>query len=78
MPRGGTVALRQPAPHGSSHVHSPVEEAIASTRSILGNVTADQLDDPTPCASWKVRDVINHVVGAQHYFVGALHRLDPS
>ncbi|HWM20920.1 MAG TPA: TIGR03086 family metal-binding protein [Ilumatobacteraceae bacterium] len=56
----------------------PLEEAIASTRSVLGNVTAGQLDDPTPCESWKVRDVINHVVGTQHYFVGALTGTTPA
>jgi uncharacterized protein (TIGR03086 family) len=56
----------------------PLEEAIASTRSVISNVTADQLDDPTPCASWKVRDVINHVVGTQHYFVGALTGTTPA
>jgi uncharacterized protein (TIGR03086 family) len=56
----------------------PLEEAIASTRSILGNVTAEQLDDATPCASWKVRDVINHVVGTQHYFTGALTGTTPA
>lgn len=56
----------------------PLEEAIASTRSILGNVTADQLDDATPCASWKVRDVINHVVGTQYYFLGALTGAPPA
>jgi uncharacterized protein (TIGR03086 family) len=56
----------------------PLEEAIASTRSILGNVTADQLDDATPCASWMVRDVINHVVGTQYYFLGALTGTPPA
>jgi uncharacterized protein (TIGR03086 family) len=56
----------------------PLEEAIASTRSILDNVTAAQLDDATPCASWKVRDVINHVVGTQHFFTNALTGTAPA
>ena len=56
----------------------PLEEAIASTRSILGNVTAEQLDDATPCASWKVRDVINHMIGSHQYFIGALTGLPPA
>ena len=56
----------------------PLEEAIASTRSVLGNVTAGQLDDATPCASWKVRDVINHVVGAHHYFTSVLTGTPPA
>ena len=55
----------------------PLEEAIASTRSVLGNITPDQLDDDTPCASWKVRDVINHVVGTHLFFRGALTGTPP-
>lgn len=43
-------------------------KAFASTRAILANVTPDDLDKPTPCRSWKVRDVINHVVGGSHWF----------
>ena len=40
-----------------------LERAFASTRSVLANVRADQLSDPTPCQSWQVRDLINHFVG---------------
>jgi uncharacterized protein (TIGR03086 family) len=42
--------------------------AFASTRDVLSNVKAEQLDDPTPCTSWKVRDLINHIVGGAHWF----------
>jgi len=45
-----------------------LEQAFASTASVLVNVKADQLDDPTPCASWTVRDLINHIVGATTFF----------
>jgi uncharacterized protein (TIGR03086 family) len=34
---------------------------------VLANVSADQLDAPTPCASWTVADLIDHMVGAQHW-----------
>ena len=44
------------------------EQAIASTRSVLAGIGADQLGSATPCASWKVSDIINHVVGGQYYF----------
>lgn len=37
-------------------------------RAVLAGVRPEQYDDPTPCASWKVRDVINHLVGANHWF----------
>ena len=47
-------------------------EALASsfamTRGILANVTPDQYDQPTPCASWKVRDLVNHIVEGANWF----------
>ncbi len=46
----------------------PLEQAIASTRAVFVNVSADQLDASTPCAEWKVSDLINHIVGAQLFF----------
>jgi uncharacterized protein (TIGR03086 family) len=45
-----------------------LERAFATTRTVLANVKPDQLDDPTPCASWSVRDLINHIVGGSHWF----------
>ena len=36
-------------------------------RSVLANVGADQLDLPTPCKDWKVADLIDHLVGGQHW-----------
>jgi uncharacterized protein (TIGR03086 family) len=45
-----------------------LERAFATTRSILANVKLDQLDDPTPCASWQVRDLINHIIGGAYFF----------
>ena len=47
------------------------EQAVSVAKDVLGNVKADQLDDPTPCASWKVRDVINHLVGGSYFFAAA-------
>jgi len=45
-----------------------IERAFASTRSILANVTPDQLSNSTPCQSWQVRDLINHFVGVSFWF----------
>lgn len=42
--------------------------AFTSTRAVLSNVTSDQLDDPTPCSSWSVRELVNHIVGGAHWF----------
>lgn len=36
-------------------------------RSVLANVTPDQLADPTPCANWNVGQLIDHLVGGQHW-----------
>jgi uncharacterized protein (TIGR03086 family) len=50
---------------------SPAEiltRACESTRSILGNVTREQLALPTPCDDWAVHDLINHIVGATRFF----------
>jgi uncharacterized protein (TIGR03086 family) len=46
----------------------PLEQAIASTRTVLTGVSKDQLGDATPCAAWKVSDLINHIVGGQYFF----------
>ena len=55
-----------------------LEQAIATTRGVLANVSPDQLDDATPCASWKVRDLINHIVGGQYFFAGGVRGELPS
>ena len=46
----------------------PLEKAVRSTRAVLGGVQPDQLTLATPCASWKVSDLINHIVGGQFFF----------
>ena len=49
-----------------------LEQAVASTRGVLANVSPDQYDRPTPCASWDVRALVNHVVGGTHFYVAAM------
>jgi uncharacterized protein (TIGR03086 family) len=56
----------------------PYEQAIASTKAVLAHVEASHLDQPTPCESWKVSDLVNHVVGAQHFFRAGLTGQPPS
>lgn len=36
--------------------------ALESTRAFVARVAADQWTDPTPCAGWDVRALVNHVV----------------
>jgi uncharacterized protein (TIGR03086 family) len=56
----------------------PLAKAIASTRALLTTVTAEDLGRDTPCASWKVSDLINHIVGAQQFFTAGLRGTPPS
>ncbi len=49
-------------------VTQDLSRAFSSTRNVLSNVKSDQLDDPTPCQSWTVRELINHIVGGAHWF----------
>ncbi|MDZ4828141.1 MAG: TIGR03086 family metal-binding protein [Actinomycetota bacterium] len=45
-----------------------LEQAFATTRNVLENVKPDQLDEKTPCESWDVRALINHIVGGANWF----------
>ena len=45
-----------------------LQRSFGVAAGVLANVKEDQLDDPTPCASWKVRDLINHLVGGSFFF----------
>ena len=48
-----------------------LDRAYEATGAVLAGVTRDQLDRPTPCASWKVRDLLNHLI-AGGYFCAAV------
>ena len=57
--------------------------AFALTRNVLANVQPEQLDNPTPCVSWDVRRLVNHIVGGSHWFAittnsGAAPEVDTS
>jgi uncharacterized protein (TIGR03086 family) len=56
----------------------PLQMVNASTRSVLANITADQLQNTTACASWDVAGIINHVIGAQGFFVAGMTGQPPS
>jgi uncharacterized protein (TIGR03086 family) len=51
---------------------APLDQAVTTARSIIANVKPDQLDAQSPCASWKVADVINHVIGGHHFFAATI------
>jgi uncharacterized protein (TIGR03086 family) len=45
-----------------------LKQSFASTASVLDGVSKDQLDLQTPCRSWTVRELVNHVVGGSHFW----------
>jgi uncharacterized protein (TIGR03086 family) len=47
-----------------------LERACASTATVLAAVGAADFDLPTPCRSWTVKDVINHVIGSAASYAG--------
>ncbi len=45
-------------------------QASEYTARIVANVKPDQLSDPTPCPEWDVHALLNHLIGANHFFAG--------
>ncbi len=59
----------------NEQVSTPVEplgQAFASTRAVLVQVQAGQLEAPTPCASWDVRALIGHFTGSARWAAAAI------
>lgn len=50
---------------------------IPSLTEIVGNITPDQLDDPTPCATFTVRGVIEHMIGGARSSAPAFRGVTP-
>jgi uncharacterized protein (TIGR03086 family) len=50
-----------------------IERAFADTRAVVANVKADQLTDSTPCQSWDVRALLNHMIGGAYYFATSVN-----
>src|SRR5947199_8590276 len=42
--------------------------AVEQTGEIVAAVTPDQLGEPTPCAEWDVRALLNHTIAGVHMF----------
>ena len=45
---------------------------IDETKRVVANVQPEQLGQPTPCADWDVRAVINHITGGSLMFAEAV------
>ncbi len=53
-----------------------LERAFGVAKGVLANVKPDQLDLPTPCKSWDVRALINHLVGGPFFFASSTNTGD--
>ena len=56
----------------------PLEQAVGSTRSVLAGVKRDQLASATPCQSWDVSQLVDHIVGGQYFFASKVNGEDTS
>jgi uncharacterized protein (TIGR03086 family) len=45
-----------------------INRVLDETARIVDGIEPAQLDDPTPCADWTVRDVLNHITGGADMF----------
>ena len=50
-----------------------LERAFASTRAVLANVKKEQLGDSTPCDTWDVSALVNHIVAGSHWFAACVN-----
>src|SRR5436305_14076112 len=47
------------------------QKAVDQTAQIVATVKPDQLGQPTPCAEWDVKGLLNHTIGGLHMFDAA-------
>jgi uncharacterized protein (TIGR03086 family) len=45
-----------------------MRRVIEVTGNVVDNIEPDQLDNPSPCEAWTVRDVLNHITGGAEMF----------
>ena len=53
------------------------EGAAARAAQVLAGVRPEQLDGPTPCSEWSVRQLVEHMVGSTDYLLGAAGEAAP-
>jgi uncharacterized protein (TIGR03086 family) len=57
---------------GSQLMESSLARALQGTLAILAKVRPEDLDEPTPCASWDVRALVNHFVGTARWWAAII------
>jgi len=53
-----------------------LDRACQSNLDVLGKVRPQDLDTPTPCASWDVRALINHFIGTARWWAAMMTGAD--
>jgi uncharacterized protein (TIGR03086 family) len=54
-----------------------IDRAIEATGAVVAAIGLAQLDLPTPCTGWDVRDVLNHLVGGMRIFAAVVTDVGP-
>ncbi|MEV0903340.1 TIGR03086 family metal-binding protein [Streptomyces hokutonensis] len=54
-----------------------IERALAATGLVVAGVAEGQWTNPTPCAEWDARTLLNHTVGGMRIFTAELNGTDP-
>ena len=61
---------------GTPVTDSPLNQALQSTLAVLTKVGPDDMESPTPCASWDVRALVNHLVGTPRWWAAVVSGQD--
>ena len=59
-------------------VRSQLDELGPLLAGIVGDISPDQLDNPTPCTAFTVRGVLEHMIGGAAVFTGAFRGVEPT
>jgi uncharacterized protein (TIGR03086 family) len=51
-----------------------LQRVVDETTQVVNDVTEDQMANPSPCAGWTVRDVLNHITGGATMFAISAER----
>src|SRR6185369_4573571 len=67
-----------PAPFALDTDPRPLFSAVVATATeVIGAVRPDQLDNPTPCTEFNVRDLLGHLVGVLPRIAAMGRDVDP-
>jgi uncharacterized protein (TIGR03086 family) len=58
-------------PTDSTDIRPLDRRALEVTQAIVDQVRPDQLDLPTPCGDWRLRQLLAHMIGQNHGFADA-------